>query len=436
MFFTFLSFFLPLSAQEQVDSAYMSRVEQMMDSLEREERAKQVVANYERRMLHEEMQFRPIESVRLLSGVLNTALDTKFNKMEATFLFRDFEAQDYVPAMLPAFTAWTLKLAGMESRSKTRRMLVANLLAFALTSGVTHGLKNIVHERRPNGEDDHSFPSGHSSLAFASATILDREYGQRSPWISVGGYASATAVELLRLRHHAHHINDVVTGAGIGVVATNLAYFITDRFFGERGINRPRVMVGDVVRLGRFLERPISLSLQSGVEYGRHELSRSFAPDGVRLKTSTAFSTSLEYSYFFDSRWAAEAILRLSTCEVKPTGCVDNMAATGSRETVGDMLNQYHTDVALKYSLPIGLEHRASVRLLGGGRFQEPSSFVIDGLSFDLPSRSDFECGAGLSLEFLSTKKYVVGFSADYIHAFSSLQPHRWYLSSAWRILL
>ena len=45
--------------------------------------------------------------------------------------------------------------------------------AFATTFALTEALKFLTHERRPNGADNQSFPSGHASLSFAAATLLD-----------------------------------------------------------------------------------------------------------------------------------------------------------------------------------------------------------------------------------------------------------------------
>lgn len=45
------------------------------------------------------------------------------------------------------------------------------------TSLATHALKYAVSEERPNGMDDHSFPSGHTSAAMQGAAFLSMRYG-------------------------------------------------------------------------------------------------------------------------------------------------------------------------------------------------------------------------------------------------------------------
>ncbi len=416
LFFTLHSSLFTLSAQE-VDSVYLSRVEQMLDSLERIQKVEAEVTKYEDKLLRKEMSLNLMQAFPLVRGGYAVIANQKFADEKARFRRYDWDGKDYIPASVPLAATWLLKAVGVESRSKLNRMITANALALAMSEGIVWGLKQAVNERRPDGRDNHSFPSGHSSFAFVGATILDREYGHLSPWISVGGYAVATGTQLLRLRHNAHYVHDVVMGATIGVVSTNLAYYIADRIFGEKGINRPRLYKGDVVRFGRFLEQPTSLSLASGFEFGSKKVDSRFAPDGSRLRLSSTFSVSLDYSYFFDSHWAAEAVVRHSTIGLSQVP-----------EQVGEMLNIYHANLAVKYSHPVGLGQRVSLRLLAGERYNEKA--------LTIPSAWDFEAGAGINLSLLDTKKYVVGFNLDYLHAFSHLCTDRWYFGSCWRILL
>jgi len=68
-------------------------------------------------------------------------------------------------------------------------------------------------------------PSGHTAQAFVSATILDIEYREISPWISVGGYAVATTTAIYQMANNKHWISDVLIGAGKGIFSTKAVYF-------------------------------------------------------------------------------------------------------------------------------------------------------------------------------------------------------------------
>jgi membrane-associated phospholipid phosphatase len=97
--------------------------------------------------------------------------------------------------------------------------------SFALTLGVTYGLKYTVNEERPNG-GSHSFPSGHSSVSFASAEFLRKRYGWR---YGLPAYAAATFVAYSRVEARQHYVHDVLAGAAIGVGSS---YLFTEPYRG------------------------------------------------------------------------------------------------------------------------------------------------------------------------------------------------------------
>ena len=94
-------------------------------------------------------------------------------------------------------------------------------------------LKAIVKEERPDHSDDKSFPSGHAAMAFAAARSIDKEFRNESIWIPIAGYAAATAVGIERVARDRHHWYDVVAGAGVGVGAAELTWWLSDKLFGK-----------------------------------------------------------------------------------------------------------------------------------------------------------------------------------------------------------
>ena len=138
---------------------------------------------------------------------------------------------------VPLVTMLTLKAAGVDNGRGWWETLGTAAAAYIISDAITYGLKHTVKETRPDHSDHYSFPSGHTTLAFSGATILHKEYGHVSPWISVGGYAVATLTAIDRVRRDRHHWYDVAAGAGIGVVCTHLTYYLSDKLFGKRDVN-------------------------------------------------------------------------------------------------------------------------------------------------------------------------------------------------------
>lgn len=146
------------------------------------------------------------------------------------------EAVDDALQLTPWAAVVALKAGGVESRHDWPVMAVSAAASMAVSAGVAYTLKQTVSERRPDGSDDHSFPSGHATIAFAGATVLHKEFGQVSPWISVAGYSVATLTAADRVLRDRHHWYDVAAGAAIGVLSTELCYFVSGKLFRDKGV--------------------------------------------------------------------------------------------------------------------------------------------------------------------------------------------------------
>lgn len=114
---------------------------------------------------------------------------------------------DIFAVLLPA-TALTLTLC-----EKDWKGLIQGVETAAVTAGVTLLLKYTVKEWRPDHSNQHSFPSGHSAVTFASATYLQRRYGWK--W-GVPAYVISTYVGWGRCFAKKHYWYDVLAGAAIG----------------------------------------------------------------------------------------------------------------------------------------------------------------------------------------------------------------------------
>lgn len=82
-----------------------------------------------------------------------------------------------------------------------------------LAGGSSYAMKQIFPERRPDGNGDDSFPSGHTAVSFAAAATLSKRYGWKAglPAFAVAGLVGVARVEARR-----HHWYDSVAGAALG----------------------------------------------------------------------------------------------------------------------------------------------------------------------------------------------------------------------------
>lgn len=90
-----------------------------------------------------------------------------------------------------------------------------------ITMTMTQGLKLSVGRTRPDGSR-YSFPSGHSSATFATASVLQRHYGWKA---GVPAYGVAVHVAGSRLSENKHYMSDVIFGAALGIVAGRAVTF-------------------------------------------------------------------------------------------------------------------------------------------------------------------------------------------------------------------
>ncbi len=121
--------------------------------------------------------------------------------------------------------AAAIYLAGLASGSRRTQELGTALVEAQIVEGVlTVGLKQAVHRMRPDG-GHHSFPSGHSSAAFATADVLWQRFGWKA---GLPAYAGAGYIAASRLAERAHFLSDVVFGAAIGVASARSLSFHTN----------------------------------------------------------------------------------------------------------------------------------------------------------------------------------------------------------------
>ena len=114
-------------------------------------------------------------------------------------------------------------IPGIKAHHNTRDRLLAAATSHAAMLALGYGFKHIIKEQRPDMSDRKSFPSGHVALAFTGAELMRMEYGTT---YGIAGYAVASTVAFLRLYNDKHWFNDVLMGAGIGILSARIGYWL------------------------------------------------------------------------------------------------------------------------------------------------------------------------------------------------------------------
>lgn len=89
--------------------------------------------------------------------------------------------------------------------------------SFLLNLAVTGAGKVLINKQRPLEGGDYAFPSGHTSVAFQSASFFHRRYGFK---YSIPAYVLASFTAYSRLNAHRHDGWDILAGAAVGIGST------------------------------------------------------------------------------------------------------------------------------------------------------------------------------------------------------------------------
>lgn len=208
----------------------------------------------------------------------------------------------------PLVATFALKALGVKSASSWKRMTVNSAMSYVAMAAIVNAVKYTTTEMRPDNSQANSFPSGHTATVFAGATILHKEFGYLSPWYSIGGYLAATATGVSRIMNNRHWISDVLVGAGVGIVSTDLGYFLGDLLLKGKGVEHQR-------KYGKpdITYRPSFVSLSIGTGAGPSHINTpdifdNYDDNGVptgnplklKLKTGRAVAFNIEGAYYLN----------------------------------------------------------------------------------------------------------------------------------------
>ena len=130
-------------------------------------------------------------------------------------------------ANVETWATLTMQVTTIAFGSTPKHDLIDRLLVkatgYTLLYTVMPITRRCVREARPDGHGNHAFPSFKTAAAFlvAEQTRIERGWG----W-GMGLYAFATGVGVLQMYNDRCYINDVLAGAGMGILATHAAYWL------------------------------------------------------------------------------------------------------------------------------------------------------------------------------------------------------------------
>lgn len=327
----------------------------------------------------------------IVGGVVMQAYDSDFRRLRNGYgrSFRH-DYDDYLQ-YAPAGAMLALKACGVKSRSSWGRMLVSDAFSTGLMAIGVNSLKYSCRVMRPDGSSRNSFPSGHTATAFMTATMLHKEYGHRSPWYSIGGYTVATLTGVTRQLNNRHWMSDIMVGAGIGILATELGYFLADLIFKEKGLNVYETFsVYDRYRHPSFL----------GLSFGFSTVPGVYTPyPGMRMQFLAGPSVGVEGAWFATPFWGVGGRMTVTNLRTK----VNSIAQTDNLECASMYVGPY-------FSYPFSARWLIGAKLHGGCEIYKSCDTHLRRLE----GREGFSFGTGVSSTYLASQNLAVRFSTDY----------------------
>lgn len=145
---------------------------------------------------------------------------------------------------IAALTTASFVAVGFINKNKQVQKKALKLVgSLAINTIVTHSLKNIINRDRPfekyptlinpyEFKSGYSFPSGHTSVAFSTATSL--AISCKKWYVVVPAFTWAASVGYSRLYLGLHYPTDVLAGAIIGTGSAILSNWLSNKIFKQK----------------------------------------------------------------------------------------------------------------------------------------------------------------------------------------------------------
>ncbi len=303
-----------------------------------------------------------------------------------------YKYDDYLQ-YAPAAVMLGLKGFGVESRSSWGRMLVSDAFSAAIMATVVNTIKYTAHVQRPDGSNYKSFPSGHTATAFMTAMMMHKEYGDRSPWYSVSAFTMAAITGVSRQLNNRHWLSDVLAGAGIGILSTELGYYLADLIFKDKGLNF------EDTRYYPLLERPSFFGLYMGFISG---LGKIELADGLTARTGVGSRIGVEGAYFFNRYVGCGGLATVSNLPVS----LENRADISL-----EAINEGRAMAGAYFSYPFTNRLSVGCKALAGYSYIPNHSLGREDIRID---DDGFVWTTGVSIGYVMKRNFGARFFCDY----------------------
>ena len=224
-----------------------------------------------------------------------------------------------------------------------------------------------------------------------AATMLSKEYGCRSPWYSIGGYSVATAVGVMRIANNKHWLSDVLVGAGIGIITTELGYFLADLIFKDKGLY-------EYSSKTHLYSRDYAPSFL-GISLGASFPLGNFSVGGKSLDLKTGSAANVEGAYFFNPYIGVGGRLSVSSNSVVYDGTMQE-----------ELLGLASGAAGAYFSYPINTRILAGSKLLCS--YNHYTDYELGNTR--IGDENGFGFGTGINFTYLAKPNFSIKCYADY----------------------
>lgn len=233
-----------------------------------------------------------------------------------------------------------------------------------------------------------------------AAMMMHKEYGDRSPWYSISAFTVATATGISRILNNRHWLSDVLAGAGIGILSTELGYYLADLIFKDKGLNF------ESPRYYPLLENPSFVGLYMGFISGLGSIDIG---NGLRINTNIGSRMGVEGAYFFNKYIGCGGLATVSNIPV---------SLNNRPDVTLEAIDESRVMAGAYFSYPFTRRWNLGCKALAGYSYILDRSIGRDEIKL---GNNGFAWSAGVSVGYVLKRNFGARLFCDYSSTSTSL---------------